>query len=1194
MAVEISYINDFILESGSPVTYIFGDGFKDYNSIEIWNRKASTVYTNEFVITTDSVLNYVRKKKNVMDYIDNGYTIPSWSTSDYAYGGLTWTVHTDSIISYLPISLVTDNYTVPVYVTNNARAEVSSPIIQNKPEIFNFEASIYPSVKKISPAEYYVVYGRNLSAHRNEYPSVWLLEDGEASSTIFEIETGDEFDGTDYNRWCAFDCRFYKKAAPATLTTTAVVNANDQVDFVAVSSGTGGNSIRITFVDTGSLSISVASNDITVNVDAGVTTAAQVVAAVNADSSAKALVRAFVGWRGDGSGAVGAFGLTNLTGGIASGAVPDGTYYLLTSKDHNHYGVAMYDVSFTIDTTTESVNTIDTSSFVYNGVSYSLDETDTPDEQTKALQTAMMAAYRMRHDRSTTVNDSPGTGTSFIVTSADNFIIGDTISVGADTGLIITNIDYGTETITVNSSFTWANGETVTALADTSRVKIDIAPGHYWLDRPIVMVPGTIIDPEKYLHITFQADPNGFDRDTIGAGYPTPPSGSGMDFTYTLSNTMFHLQGQNTFANCKMIGSLTYSPENPYPAAMFIWAGDDSNIENVDIYHLAHEEDLFGQARPVGFACWDANNCRTKNINAKCKYVRTVVGGFEGKYHIADTIKAEGINNRTGGIGRCNGELSIYKDIYFTNFYRGFNFTGVVQSDYRSLVYRCVGHLNGLSHRGAELVLWETENYALDNFTHINSTSCSGQSTYTPVAYVDWILINEGKGQGQYRRITNVSGSAYPGTFTLTLDRAWDINPDSNSYVAVGPNGVENVIARCSFYNQIRAICFYGGCHGNIVSDCNFSNVNSAIWFNSRRAPGSSNLYDTRTDLNWHNYFIYNKFDKCDQNFVITTSNFKEGNTSIANEAPLADNLYGGGFYFTQNSFSDGTILFCSSRPPHTDLDWVAVSFNYNRFDVHLFPAITFWGQTSAEFIYPQPRSLIDLPIVIGGENQIWPIRELNNLICGQITTTRSGGGTDSVTAVITGGSETLWGPQNFRVDSANSSLPQPVGYPYYENDWNLYNVSTGNSPDYDPNIQPLVEEDIVGIGSDVAAIKAQTDQLSFTGGSVNATSIDVAAIKAKTDLLTFTGNDVKATLDSETVKLSSDGLDNLSVSPGSGPASSFREMIVRLYLRFFGRTKYDKDAKKIYTYNSGETSTPATTQNVTDGTSAQIIDEAS
>lgn len=63
----------------------------------------------------------------------------------------------------------------------------------------------------------------------------------------------------------------------------------------------------------------------------------------------------------------------------------------------------------------------------------------------------------------TQVNATGATGTAFVVDNAAAFAVGDAIDVGADTNLAITAINYGTNTITVGSSFTWADNEAVVA-----------------------------------------------------------------------------------------------------------------------------------------------------------------------------------------------------------------------------------------------------------------------------------------------------------------------------------------------------------------------------------------------------------------------------------------------------------------------------------------------------------------------------------------------------------------------------------------------------------------------------------------------------------------------------------------------------------------------------------------------------------
>jgi len=65
--------------------------------------------------------------------------------------------------------------------------------------------------------------------------------------------------------------------------------------------------------------------------------------------------------------------------------------------------------------------------------------------------------------RTTVTADGGATSETVPVVDARAFRVGDTISVGADTGLTITSIDYSANEITVEESFTFANSEAVVA-----------------------------------------------------------------------------------------------------------------------------------------------------------------------------------------------------------------------------------------------------------------------------------------------------------------------------------------------------------------------------------------------------------------------------------------------------------------------------------------------------------------------------------------------------------------------------------------------------------------------------------------------------------------------------------------------------------------------------------------------------------
>lgn len=121
----------------------------------------------------------------------------------------------------------------------------------------------------------------------------------------------------------------------------------------------------------------------------------------------------------------------------------------------------------------------------------------------------------------------------------------------------------------------------------------------------------------------------------------------------------------------------------------------------------------------------------------------------------------------------------------------------------------------------------------------------------------------------------------------------------------------------------------------------------------------------------------------------------------------------------------------------------------------------------------------------------------------------------------------------------------------------------------------------------------ANSDQALFTGeirwngteeignfDPVNDTVARVTLVDTTTDVTTKTG-----------YKLASDGLDSISTTEPSGLASNFREQIVQLYRRFFGKTTMSKT--KILTYKEDET-TVATTQTISETNALLTQGEAS
>lgn len=118
--------------------------------------------------------------------------------------------------------------------------------------------------------------------------------------------------------------RFFAKAVG--VRASLVVNpagTNNGITYRAVHAGAAGNSLRIRHVVSGAntpLSVSIAGNDVTVNVatngsSAATSTARQVVDAVNGSKAITALMAAEVS-EGDGTGVVAAQAFTNLAGGV--------------------------------------------------------------------------------------------------------------------------------------------------------------------------------------------------------------------------------------------------------------------------------------------------------------------------------------------------------------------------------------------------------------------------------------------------------------------------------------------------------------------------------------------------------------------------------------------------------------------------------------------------------------------------------------------------------------------------------------------------------------------------------------------------------------------------------------------------------------------------------------------------------------
>lgn len=106
---------------------------------------------------------------------------------------------------------------------------------------------------------------------------------------------------------------------------TSLAGANNDLQFAAASPGAAGANITVTYADPGAadqaLSVTVAGNNITVNLATGgagaiTSTAASILAAIQADAAASALVDVSLAGTNDGTGVVTAMAQTNLSAGV--------------------------------------------------------------------------------------------------------------------------------------------------------------------------------------------------------------------------------------------------------------------------------------------------------------------------------------------------------------------------------------------------------------------------------------------------------------------------------------------------------------------------------------------------------------------------------------------------------------------------------------------------------------------------------------------------------------------------------------------------------------------------------------------------------------------------------------------------------------------------------------------------------------
>ena len=130
------------------------------------------------------------------------------------------------------------------------------------------------------------------------------------------------------------------------------------ITYIAVATGTGGNAISIQYTTggvAGSEVVTVVGNAITVQIASGASTANQIAAAIVASAPASALVTANIYGVGT-NHQVAPFGPTNLSGGVASGLEPVHTAMIRTAAEVYYFGTIIDFVPTAPQTLTRYVN----------------------------------------------------------------------------------------------------------------------------------------------------------------------------------------------------------------------------------------------------------------------------------------------------------------------------------------------------------------------------------------------------------------------------------------------------------------------------------------------------------------------------------------------------------------------------------------------------------------------------------------------------------------------------------------------------------------------------------------------------------------------------------------------------------------------------------------------------------------------
>jgi hypothetical protein len=144
---------------------------------------------------------------------------------------------------------------------------------------------------------------------------------------------------------------------------------------------------------------------------------------------------------------------------------------------------------------------------------------------------------------------------------------------------------------------------------------------------------------------------------------------------------------------------------------------------------------------------------------------------------------------------------------------------------YRSVVAYNTFANTGTDFGGSECVLYEHREGRYLSVSSATSTTVVVASDFSFPGHV--VAIVQGKGMGQYRRVSASSYSA-PNN-TLTVDTPWLITPDSTSRVLIDGTATDLTFTANAWHNTKGGINFFGGSLGIIIEANSFNGSREGI-----------------------------------------------------------------------------------------------------------------------------------------------------------------------------------------------------------------------------------------------------------------------------------------------------------------------------------------------------------------------------